>query len=102
MAKTKRNTNNSSLLSPIINGLKENVLATAGQMIKDKVRKMEQMVMELALSLVFFVMATFFVLIALMFFLKEQYKFSYSLSFLCIGIIALLLAFAIYKFANKE
>lgn len=102
MAKAKRNAGNSSMLSPIISGLKENILGVVGQMIKEKVRKMEQMVLELALSLVFFAMAVFFVLIALMFFLKEQYKFSYSLSFLSIGIIVFLVAFAIYKIANKE
>jgi len=100
MAKSKDNP--SSMFGPIFDSIKENILGTIGRMIRERIIKMEKMIIELALSLAFFVMAIFFILIAVMFFLHKYAHLSYFSSFLIIGIITIIIAFVIYKAANRK
>jgi len=102
MAKAKQAPQAPSIFGSMFDGFKENILGSVGKMIKEKIVKMEKMVIEIALSLVFFIMAIFFILIAIMFFLKKYVHLSYFGSFLVVGIIAIIIAVIIYKFANKN
>ena len=90
------------MFSTFLENLKENAIGMIGKTIREKVRKLEKMALEIALSFVFFFIAIIFVLVALMFFLNEYFHFNYSLSFLCVGIVALIIAYAIYRVVNKE
>jgi len=101
MAKAKQ-AQSSSIFGSIFDGFRENIMGAVGKMIKEKIVKMEKMVLEIALSMVFFVMAIFFILLAVMFFLREYQHLNYTTSFLCVGIIAIIIALVIYKFANKK
>ncbi|MFA5125952.1 MAG: hypothetical protein WC462_03035 [archaeon] len=102
MAKAKQESNVQSIFSSFLDNFRDNFIGAMGKTIKEKIRKLEKMALEIALSFVFFFISIIFVLVALMFFLKEYFHFSYSLSFLCIGIVALLIAYAIYGIVNKE
>lgn len=102
MAKAKQESGVQTMISSFMGNVRENVIGMIGKTVKEKIRKMEKMALEIAMSFVFFFIALIFVLIALMFFLKEYFNFSYSLSFLCVGILALLIAFFIYKLVNNE
>ena len=106
MAKAKEAGGADSAISAFVENFKgtiiENIKVNVIDNIRKKIKKLEKMALEIALSIVFFFIAIIFVLVALMFFLKEYFNFSYSLSFLCTGIIALIVAYAIYRVANKE
>jgi Fe2+ transport system protein B len=101
MAKAKKAEANPSMFSPIIDGIKDTVVGVVGRMVKEKIMQLEKMVLEIALSFVFLAVAIFFFLAALVFFLREYAQLTYTVSFLCVGIIALVIAFIIYKIVGK-
>ncbi|VVB75111.1 Uncharacterised protein [uncultured archaeon] len=102
MAKAKQAPQAPSMFGNLFDGFKENIIGAVGKIIKEKIVKMEKMVIEIALSLVFFIMGILFILIAIMFFLKKYVHLSYFGSFLVVGVIAFIIALVVYKFANKS
>ncbi|MFA5930805.1 MAG: phage holin family protein [archaeon] len=102
MAKAKQESGVQTMISSFMGNIRENFIGMIGKTVKEKIRKLEKMALEIAMSFVFLFIALIFVLISLMFFLKEYLGFSYSLSFLCVGLLALLIAFFIYKLVNNE
>ena len=102
MANAKKAAANKSVFSPILDRVKENIFGTIGKMIRDKIAQIEKMIFEIALSFVFLSVAIFFFLAALVFFLKEYAGMTYALSFFCVGIIALAIAFIVYEIARKK
>jgi high-affinity K+ transport system ATPase subunit B len=102
MAKAKQELKVPPIFSSFLDNFKDNFVKTMKKTIKEKIKKLEKMALEIALSFVFFFISIIFVLVSLMFFLKEYFHFGYSLSFMCVGITALLIAYAIYGIVNKE
>ena len=90
------------IVAMLINNLKENFIGKAIEMAKERIKRMQTMAMELAVSLIFFLMAIVFMLGALMFLLKEYFLLSYTISFFFTGIVAIIIAFVFYKIAKKE
>ena len=93
---------NEGMFAPIVNALKENILGALGKMVSEKIRKIEKIGAELVMSFLFFVFGALFLLIALVFFVKEYLKMDYFVGFLCAGILAMLIAFIAYEFAKKN
>jgi hypothetical protein len=102
MVKEKQTPQENPLVAMLMNNLKENFIGKAISVAKEKIKKLQKMTLELAVSMIFFVMAIFFMLGALMLCLKEYFLLSYSVSFFVTGIVAMLIAYVLYKFAIKE
>jgi uncharacterized membrane protein AbrB (regulator of aidB expression) len=90
------------MLSSILSNFGGDFVGMIGKSISKKINKIKEMAVEVALGFVFFCMAVLFGLTALMFFLKEYLQLNYTTSFLCTGIVALIIAYAIYKILSKE
>jgi|GEM_PF-1732190 len=90
------------IVTMLINNLKDNFIGKMSTMIKEKIKKAEKMTIELALSMIFFLMAILFILGALMFFLVEYFSWTYSASLFCTGLVAIIISYVLYKFATKE
>ena len=101
MAKSK-STPAQSILSPIIEGVKKNIIDTFNAMVQEKIRKLEKMGVEIATGFVFFAFGIFFMLMALVFGFREFAQWSYFWSFFGTGIIALLVCFIIYEMLKKN
>ena len=102
MVKAKQTPEENPIVAMLVNNLKDNFIGKMASIAKEKIKKLQKMTLELAVSMIFFMMAIFFILGAIMFFLKEYYLMSYSVSFFCTGLIAMVVAFVLYKFAVKE
>ncbi|MFA6065268.1 MAG: hypothetical protein WCW44_03825 [archaeon] len=102
MAKAKETQTENALITMLMNNLKDNFIGKMSAMIKEKIKKAEKMTIELALSMIFFLMAILFILGALMFFLREYFLLTYSLSFFATGVVAIIVSYVLYKFATKE
>lgn len=101
MAKSK-NTQNQSVLSPIIDGVKANVIGTLNKMVQEKVKKLEKIGMEIATGFLFFAFGIFFLLMALVFYFHEWMNWGYFGSFLATAIIAMLACFVMVELAKKN
>ncbi len=101
MAKSK-NTQNQSILSPIIEGVKSNVIGTLNKMVQEKVKKLEKMGMEIATGFLFFAFGIFFLLMAIVFYFHEWMQWGYFGSFLAAGIVAMLACFVMAELVKKN
>ena len=91
-----------TVMTMIMNNIKDNFIGRISGMIKDKIKKIETLTVELALSMIFFLMAIFFLLGSLMLFLREYFLLNYSVSFFITGLVAIIISYILYKFATKQ
>lgn len=90
-----------SVFGPAIDGLKQHALAFLQKTIHEKIKKIEKMTLEAAIALLFFVIGTFFVLKAVVFYLNEFAGVSFTWGFLLVGLAAMGVA-SIFYFLIKH
>jgi len=101
MVKEKESTNQSVLTTMLLN-IKENVVGNTTRIIKEKIQRISKIGAELAIGFLFLSLSALFILLGLVFFVKEYLQMNYFVGFFCAGIIALIVSLISYYFIKKN